>query len=87
MITSKKLTAKRIAEIKKFPISYEDSPKLTQDQLARMKPAHPEYWKPVKIPLSIKVDADVLAWFKSKGKGYQTYINSVLRETMLHSGG
>ncbi|WP_081468706.1 BrnA antitoxin family protein [Treponema primitia] len=49
--------------------------------------AHSEYWKvePVKVALSIKIDADVLDWFKSKGKGYQTRINAVLRETMLHS--
>jgi uncharacterized protein (DUF4415 family) len=88
MITSKKLTPKRLQEIKKFPVVYDDdSPKLTPEQIARMKPAHPEYWKvePVKVPLSIKIDADVLAWFKAKGKGYQTRINRVLREAMVHS--
>jgi uncharacterized protein (DUF4415 family) len=88
MITSKKLTAKRLKEIKNFPIVYdEDSPKLSEEQIARMKPAHPEYWKiePVKVPLSIKIDADILTWFKSKGKGYQTRINAALRETMLKS--
>jgi uncharacterized protein (DUF4415 family) len=88
MITSKKLTPKRLREIKKFPVVYDaDSPKLTREQVARMKPAHPEYWKvePVKVPLSIKIDADVLAWFKTKGKGYQTRINKVLREAMVHS--
>jgi uncharacterized protein (DUF4415 family) len=88
MITSKKLTAERIKTIKKFPITYDkDSPKLTRDQLARMKPAHPEYWKiePVKVPLSIKIDADILAWFKAKGKGYQTRINTALRKIMVHS--
>jgi uncharacterized protein (DUF4415 family) len=85
MITSKKLSARRIEEIKNFPITYnEDSPKLTREQITRMKPIHPEYWKiaAVKVPLSIKIDADVLAWFKSKGKGYQTRINAALRETM-----
>jgi uncharacterized protein (DUF4415 family) len=88
MIISKKLTAKRLEEIKKFPIVYdEDSPRLSEGQIARMKPAHPEYWKiePVKVPLSIKIDADLLAWFKSKGKGYQTRINAALREIMLKS--
>jgi uncharacterized protein (DUF4415 family) len=88
MITSKKLTPKRLEEIKNFPVVYDgDSPKLTEEQVARMKPAHPEYWKvePVKVPLSIKIDADVLAWFKARGKGYQTRINKVLREAMVHS--
>ena len=88
MITSKKLSPERIKAITNFPITYdEDSPKLTADQIARMKPAHPEYWKvePVKVSLSIKVDADVLAWSKSKGKGYQTRINKALRDVMTHS--
>jgi len=70
MVTSKKLSSERIKAIKEFPIVYdEDSHKLTADQIARMKPAHPEYWKvePVKVSLSIKIDADVLAWFKSSG--------------------
>jgi uncharacterized protein (DUF4415 family) len=85
MITSKKLSVERMNEIKNFPITYDkDSPKLTSDQIARMKPVHSEYWKvePVKVPLSIKIDADVLAWFKSKGKGYQTRINNALRNVM-----
>ena len=88
MITSKKLSLERINEIKKFPINYdEDSPKLSVEQIARMKPAHPEYWKvePVKISVSIKIDADILSWYKSKGKGYQTRINKTLREAMMQS--
>jgi len=88
MITSKKLSPERIKEIKNFPITYDkDAPKLTADQIARMKPAHPEYWKvePVKVSLSIKIDADILAWFKSRGKGYQTRINKALRDVMMQS--
>jgi len=52
-----------------------------------MKPVHREYWKvePVKVSLSIKIDADILAWFKSKGKGYQTRINKALRDVMQNS--
>jgi uncharacterized protein (DUF4415 family) len=88
MITSKKLSPERIKAIMDFPITYdEDSPKLTAEQIARMKPAHPEYWKvePVKVSLSIKIDADILAWFKSQGKGYQTRINKALRDVMTRS--
>ena len=29
--------------------------------------------------MSIRLDADVLAWMKSQGRGYQTRINAVLR--------
>ena len=85
MNTSKKLSPKRIAEIMAFPVTYDkDSPKLTADQIARMKPISSEYWKvePVKVALSIKLDADVLAWFKSNGPGYQTRINQTLRNAM-----
>jgi uncharacterized protein (DUF4415 family) len=37
--------------------------------------------KPVspKASISLRVDADVLEWFKSKGPGYQTRINAVLK--------
>ncbi|WP_253673187.1 MULTISPECIES: hypothetical protein [unclassified Treponema] len=51
MITSKKLTAERLEEIKNYPILYdEDSPKLTKEQIARLRPAHEAYWNatPVK---------------------------------------
>lgn len=32
-----------------------------------------------KAAVSLRVDQDVLAWFKAQGPGYQTRINSVLR--------
>lgn len=85
MSSSKKLTAERIKEIQNFPITYdEDSPKLTSEQRARLIP---RYWRPVKISVSLKIDADVLNWFKSQGKGYQTRINEALREVMVHQKG
>lgn len=37
---------------------------------------------PGKSALSLRVDSDVLAWFKSKGKGYQSRMNAVLRAYM-----
>jgi uncharacterized protein (DUF4415 family) len=36
-------------------------------------------YKPVKKMTTIRLDADVLDWFKSMGKGYQSRINAVLR--------
>lgn len=41
------------------------------------------FYRPVKQSTTVRVDADVLAWLKSQGKGYQTRINSILREAML----
>ncbi|MGL4637114.1 MAG: BrnA antitoxin family protein [Beijerinckiaceae bacterium] len=34
----------------------------------------------------MRLDADVLAWFKERGSGYQTRINAVLRRTMEAQG-
>jgi uncharacterized protein (DUF4415 family) len=34
---------------------------------------------PPKEPLKLRIDADVLAWFRATGKGYQTRMNNVLR--------
>lgn len=34
---------------------------------------------PAKTSISLRLDADVLEWFKSRGPGYQTRINAVLR--------
>jgi uncharacterized protein (DUF4415 family) len=85
MITSKRLTVERLEEIKKFPVTYdEDSPKLTPEQTARLKPAYEKYWNitPVKKTISIKIDADILDAFKATGRGYQTKINQILREAV-----
>jgi len=41
------------------------------------------FYRPVKQPISLRLDADVVAWLKKRGKGYQTRVNSILRQTML----
>lgn len=41
-----------------------------------------KFYRPKKKSLTIRIDADVLAWVKSQGKGYQTRINGYLREAM-----
>lgn len=38
-----------------------------------------------KTPISLRVDAEVLDWFKSQGPGYQTRMNAVLRHFMKSS--
>ena len=44
------------------------------------------FYRPIKESLTIRVDADVLAWLRSNGKGYQTRINTILREAMQVRG-
>jgi uncharacterized protein (DUF4415 family) len=34
---------------------------------------------PAKASVSLRIDADVLEWFKAQGPGYQTRMNAVLR--------
>ena len=40
------------------------------------------FYRPIKQLVSLRVDADVLAWFRGRGKKYQTYMNEVLRREM-----
>ena len=44
--------------------------------------ADPEYYRPLKKPVTLRLDADVLAWFKREGRRYQTRINQALRQVM-----
>jgi uncharacterized protein (DUF4415 family) len=39
-------------------------------------------FRPLKKPVTLRLDADLLAWFKSQGRGYQTRINRALRGVM-----
>ena len=41
------------------------------------------FYRPVKQQLTVRLDADVVAWLRNQGKGYQTRLNRVLREAML----
>lgn len=41
-----------------------------------------KFYRPIKKSLTIRIDADVLAWVRGQGKGYQTRINGLLREAM-----
>jgi uncharacterized protein (DUF4415 family) len=48
-------------------------------------PEWAELYKPIKKPITLRIDADVLAWFKKQGQGYQTRINRALRKLMDES--
>jgi uncharacterized protein (DUF4415 family) len=41
-----------------------------------------DFYRPVKKPVTLRLDADVIAWFKKDGRRYQTRINSALRRVM-----
>ena len=39
-----------------------------------------KFYRPLKQAVTMRLDRDVLAWFKARGAGYQTRINQALRE-------
>lgn len=41
-----------------------------------------KFYRPIRKSLTIRLDADVLAWLRSQGSGYQTRINKLLRIAM-----
>lgn len=41
-----------------------------------------DFYRPLKKPVTLRLDADVLAWFKKDGRRYQTRINGALRKVM-----
>jgi uncharacterized protein (DUF4415 family) len=45
-------------------------------------PERMEWYRPIKKPVTMRLDADVIAWFKKSGRGYQTRINRELRKMM-----
>lgn len=81
------LTAKQKAQIAALrarpagDIDTSDIPQLTKEfwKNAVRNP----FYKPTKTATTVRVDSDVLVWLKSNGKGYQTRLNSILREAML----
>lgn len=62
-------------------IDTSDIPELTEAQLAEMQ--RKELYRPIKKQITTRVDADVLAWLKKGGAGYQSRMNAILRKAML----
>ncbi len=81
--------ARIAAKIKAFKnTDFSDAPELTAEQLAQLKPSHYRNmanYKPIKKTVNVRLDADVIEWLQGEGKGYQTRMNAILREAMLHS--
>jgi uncharacterized protein (DUF4415 family) len=68
---------KRLESMTDKDIDLSDIPELDE---AFFKEA--EWRPPLKQPVTIRLDADVLEWFRSHGPGYQTRINHLLRKYM-----
>ncbi len=68
----------RLDRMKDSDIDYSDIPPLGDEFFKKATIA----WPPPKDQLTIRLDADVLKWLKSNGRGYQTRINHILRAAM-----
>ena len=66
---------KYLASQKDDEIDFSDIPRLESDFWKNAKLRMPEK----KVSVTIRMDHEVLSWFKKMGKGYQTRINVVLR--------
>ena len=84
---SQTLTAKQTAELKALSalpddeIDTSDIPELPPHAWRDAVRGH--FYRPVKQAVSMRLDADVIAWLKKRGKGYQTRVNRILRQQML----
>lgn len=77
MNTASKTDWKRLAAQKDSEIDTSNIPELGDDFFREA-----ELRLPPKQAITIRLDADVLEWFKEQGQGYQTRINQLLRRYM-----
>lgn len=66
---------KRIDAQQDKDIDYSDIPELDENFFKKARVTVP----PGKKQLTLRLDADVLAWLKGQGRGYQSRINAILR--------
>lgn len=59
-------------------IDFSDIPEITDEQWSRA--VRGNFYRPVKQQVTLRLDADVIAWFKQHEEKYQTAINAALRE-------
>jgi uncharacterized protein (DUF4415 family) len=73
----------KLALLSDDQIDTDDMPELTGEQLNAG--VRGRFYRPIKQQITARVDADVLDWLKSQGKGYQARLNAILRREMLAS--
>ena len=86
-LSDSRLTAARKRRLEKLSrqaddkINTSDIPELTEEfwQNAVRNP----FYRPLKQQLTLRLDADIIAWLRRQGRGYQTRANALLRDAML----
>ncbi len=75
-----------LAKMPDSEIDFSDAPVLP-DEVWKNAVRGGRLFRPVKQAVSLRLDADVIAWLKKDGEGYQTRANQMLRERMLQDLG
>lgn len=90
------MSKKRTSTISKGKTDWDQFDALTDEETRAGIKADPDvhptdenFWKTAKVvmpqakeTITIRLDPDVLEWFRNKGRGYQTRINAILRSYM-----
>jgi uncharacterized protein (DUF4415 family) len=86
----KKLTARQrqkqldsLAAIPDRRIDLSDIPELTMQQLRQA--VRGQMYRPIKKPVTMRLDMDIIEWLKQDGPGYQSKANSLLRREMVRA--
>jgi uncharacterized protein (DUF4415 family) len=72
----------RIAAMKDEDIDLSEIPEVTPEMFARGVLRRNFEPMPRKKQLTLRIDSDVVEWYKKQGRGYQTKINALLRAYM-----
>jgi len=86
-LSNSRLTAsrkRRLEELTRLPdeqIDTSDIPEL--DETFWQNAVRNPFYRPLKQQLTLRLDADIIAWLRRQGSGYQTRANAFLREAML----
>lgn len=80
---AQKMQLKRLQAVAEADIGTADIPEQRDWSGARRG----VFFRPIKQQLTLRLDADLIDWFKRNGGGYQTRINAALREHMRRKAG
>jgi uncharacterized protein (DUF4415 family) len=72
----------RLKTLQDDEIDLSDTPELTPEMFAHAIVRQGLKTSPRKSQLTLRLDQDVLDWFRQQGQGYQTQINALLRAYM-----
>lgn len=81
----KQLTAKKRASLRRLAQRPDHEIDLSDIPEIRQFPSDAvigKFYRPKKQSVTLRLDADVLAWLKASGEGYQTRVNAYLRQLM-----